>query len=114
MCMKDVNANIQCFDGRVGGLFGSFGFSSMLESVRAEEKDGNYIIGGFNIVTFINIRGTNNLDVQDNPINNKQKLHFRLRLTKLSENKEEQISYNLKDFVIDLSKSDDIHKACFD
>ena len=43
----------------------------------------------------------------------KRTLNFRIRLTKLSENPEEQISYDLNDFDIDLSDDSIIKKACF-
>lgn len=114
MCMKYVNINVQCFDPAPNSLLANVGFSSILDSVKAEQKDDKIIIGGFNIVTFINIRGTNDKSKTDNPLNAKKKLTFRVRLTKLDPDETKQISYNLKDFTIDLSDPSVIHRACFE
>lgn len=114
MCMKYVNINVQCFETNTKTIFGNREFSSLLDSVKAEQKENRYIIGGFSIVTFINIRGTINETTKDNPLNNKEKLDLRIRLTKLNEDKSKQTSYNLKDFSIDLSDETVVHKACFD
>lgn len=113
MCMKYVNSNIQCFDNTTKDLFGNIGFSSILESVKSEQNDDKFIIDKFNIVTFINIRGTKSESNSNNPVDMKKKMNFRIRLTKLSENEDEQISYDLKDFDIDLSDESIIKKACF-
>lgn len=114
MCMKYVNVNVQCFEINTNAIFGNREFSSLLDSVKAEQKNDKYSIGGFSIVTFINIRGTINEGTIDNPLNNKENLDFRIRLTKLNEDKSKQTSYNLKDFSIDLSDNSVVHKACFD
>lgn len=113
MCMKYINTNIQCFDITTKDLFGNVGFSSILESVKSKQIDDKFLIDGFNIVTFINIRGTKSESNPNNPVDMKKKLSFRIRLTKLSENEEEQISYDLNDFDIDLSDEAIIKKACF-
>ena len=113
MCMKYVNAIIQCFNDKSSGVFSVLNFSSIIESVSSEKKDDKYEIGGFSVAAFINIRGTRNTEIKDNPLNNGQTLNFRIRLTKLSEKPEEQLSYDLKDFTIDLSDSDNLHEACF-
>lgn len=113
MCMKYVNANVQCFDSVTNNIFnlGRTGFSSILDSVKAKEKNGKYYIGDFNIVTFLNIRGTKGGDNLSNPVDAQKKLIFRVRLTKLDEDSEKQLSYDLKDFEVDLSKK--VHQACF-
>ncbi len=113
MCMKYINSNVQCFNLSTKGLLGNVGFSSILDSVKSIQKEDKYIIDDFSIVTFINIRGTKNENNMENPLNAKKKLNFRIRLTKLSENEDEQISYDLKDFDIDLSDESVVKKACF-
>ena len=114
MCMKYVNINVQCFETKTNAIFGNREFLSLLDSVKAERKDNKYSIGGFSVVTFINIRGTKNTDTKDNPLNKKEKLDFRIRLTKLTADKNKQTSYNLKDFSMDLSDESVLSKACFD
>lgn len=114
MCMKYVNINVQCFETKTNAIFGNREFLSLLDSVKAERKDNKYSIGGFSVVTFINIRGTKNTDTKDNPLNKKEKLDFRIRLTKLTADKNKQTSYNLKDFSMDLSDESVVSKACFD
>lgn len=114
MCMKYVNINVQCFKPKTKSLFVNTDCPSLLATVKAERKEDKYVIGGFGIATFINIRGTVNEQNTDNPLNNKEKLDFRLRLTKLDEDKNKQKSYNLKDFSIDLSENSVVHHACFD
>lgn len=113
MCMKYVNINVQCFETKTNAIFGNREFLSLLDSVKAERKDNKYSIGGFSVVTFINIRGTKNTDTKDNPLNKKEKLDFRIRLTKLTADKNKQTSYNLKDFSMDLSDESVVSKACF-
>ena len=113
MCMKYINTNVQCFSTSIKDLFGNIGFSSILESVKSEQRDSKFVIDNFSIVTFVNVRGTQSESNPDNPVDNGKKLNFRIRLTKLSENEEEQISYDLKDFDIDLSDNSIIKQACF-
>lgn len=113
MCMKYINTNIQCFESSVNDLFGNIGFSSIVDSVKSEQKDNKFVVGNFNITAFVNIRGTQSESNPDNPVDMKRTLNFRIRLTKLSENPEEQISYDLNDFDIDLSDDSIIKKACF-
>ena len=113
MCMKYVNSNIQCFDLASKGLFGTIGLSDIIESVKSSQKDDKFVVGNFNIVAFINIRGTKSETNKNNPLDMGRKLNFRIRLTKLSETPEKQLSYDLKDFDIDLSDKSIIKEACF-
>ena len=76
MCMKYINGNIQCFKEMTKDIYGNIGFSSILDSVQSEQKEEKVVIGGFNIVTFINIRGTKSQKNSDNPIDMKKKAEF--------------------------------------
>lgn len=116
MCMKYVNVNVCCFDDINNNLLnlGRMTFTSMLESVRAKEKNDKFVIGGFNIVTFINIRGTRDGNNSDNPLDSNKKLDFKIRLTKLDVEPSKQLSYDLKDFSVDLSNKVSARHACFD
>ena len=116
MCMKYVNVNVCCFDNINNNILnlGRMTFTSMLESVKSKEKNGKYIIGGFSIVTFVNIRGTSSGNNMDNPLDSDKKLDFKIRLTKLDAEPANQLSYDLKDFSVDLSRKGSSHHACFD
>lgn len=114
MCVQYVNTNVQCFNTIKRGLLWDTGFSSILSSVKAEEKDNKFVIGDFSIVTFINIRGTQDENNTNNPLVKKSKLSFRIRLTKVDKDPQKQLSYDIKDFDIDLSDRSKIHSACFD
>lgn len=113
MCMKYVNVSVQCFDKNPLKLMGTSGISSIIDSVKCTTKGGKIILGKFDIATFINIRGTSSGDNPQNPVDTQQVLDFRIRLTRLNENGDNQVSYDLKDFIIDLSNPDIIHRAGF-
>lgn len=115
MCMKYVNTNVQCFSSVATSILGHTGFSAIIESVKAEKNDEKYIIGGFNIVTFVNIRGTRGKNnTENNSLDRKDTLKFLIRLTKLDSDPEKQLSYDLKEFEIDLSDHKNLRHACFD
>lgn len=116
MCMKYINVNVQCFESVSNSILGlgRTTFSSMIGSVKSKEKHGKYIVDDFNVVTFVNIRGTKDAKNPENPLDSGKKMCFRVRLTKLDEKEENQLSYDLKDFEIDLSDKKLIHHACFD
>lgn len=109
--MKFINVNTQCFKNNF--LLGQNGALSLISSIDSTQENDKYIIGAFSIITFISIRGTINKNDKDNPLDTNKTLSFRIRFTKLDEDSEKQLSYDLKDFDIDLKK-EKIHKACFD
>lgn len=113
MCMKYVNVSVQCFDRNTLKFLGGSGLSSLLDSVKCSEKDGCFFIGKFDIVTFVNVRGTTSGNNPENPVDRKATLDFRIRLTYLDENSEGEFSYNLGDFSMDLSSEDILHEASF-
>lgn len=116
MCMKYVNVNVQCFDVNPLRLGRGNILASLIDTVRCTHiKKGDVCrLDSFSIITFINIRGTGKGNNPDNPVDGKKTLNFKVRLTKLSKDVESQTSYDLRDFSIDLSKSDIRHKACFE
>lgn len=115
MCMKYVNANVQCFNNSSSQLwFGNGGLSSFIKSVNCVKRDnGRYQVEKFGIAIFVNIRGSEN-DKQNNPLEQKKVLEFKIRLTKTSTQKDRQLSYDLASFTINLSDRDLIQTACFD
>lgn len=113
MCMRYINTNVQCFDSISKGLLGHIGFSSLLNTVGAKECGEQFLVDTFNIVTFVNIRGSKNGDKADNPIDAKMKLEFCVRLTKLDREPDKQLSYDIDKFYIDLSDESQLKKSCF-
>lgn len=113
MCMKYVNANVQCFSSAGPSYFSLLKQPLCCESVKAKEVNGKYIIGNFDIVTFVNIRGTTAGNNKDNPLDAKEKLEFKIRLTKLDPDPEKQLSYDLGEFTMDLSDKSNVRTACF-
>lgn len=73
MCMKYVNANVQCFNNSSSQLwFGNGGLSSFIKSVNCVKRDnGRYQVEKFGIAIFVNIRGSEN-DKQNNPLEQKK------------------------------------------
>ena len=114
MCMKYINVNVQCFAKGSIGAWNNSDFSKMISSVKAKDKDSSIIVDGFDIAVFINVRGTQSGTNTNNALDMKRKLHFRVRLTKLDSDKSKQLSYDLKDFSVDLSDRNIVQKACFE
>lgn len=112
MCKKYINSNVHCFNAVNSNILGGIGFAPILSSVNAKNKDGTFIIGGFDIVVFLNIRGTKDGNNSQNPVDAGKKLYFKVRLTKLDGALDNQLSYDIKDFEIDLAKEKK-HESCF-
>lgn len=117
MCMSCLNVNVQCFNSVKSDLKGYTSFLQLTDSVNAQKIGDSYIIGGLNIVAFMNIRGSrinsNTID-PENPLDTGKKLFFKIRLTKLNPDQTDQLSYDLtdKDIEWDLSR-EPIKRACF-
>ena len=113
MCMKYVNTNVQCFESGTSGFFERSDFIHMINKVEARKKEDFVVVSGFNVVVFINIRGTQGKANPDNPLDAGEKLNFLIRLTKLDTNEDKQLSYTLQKFDIDLSDKAIQQQACF-
>lgn len=113
MCYKYVNTNVQCFKTVKNSLLGNTQFSNIVDTVYSKQKNNKFIIDDFSIVTFINIRGTKSNNPY-NPLDQKKKLLFKIRLTKIHKEESKQLSYDLRDFSIDLSDKTQVKTACFD
>lgn len=111
--MKYVNTNVQCFECGTPGILGRSDFSHMISEVDSRKKDDFVTIGEFNVVVFINIRGTQSGNDLENPLDMGKKLKFLIRLTKVDTNEDNQLSYTLGEFDIDLSDMNIRQHACF-
>ena len=112
MFEKYINTNILCVDSNGRNILRGLNFSELRSSVSAKKKEEKFVVGGFDIVVFLNIRGTSSKNDSDNPVDNGGKLFFRIRLTKLDGDKNKRLSYDIKDFEVDLSKEKK-HESCF-
>lgn len=115
MCMKYVNANVQCFNNKLSQIIWGGGMvSSFIDKVQCSKlENGRYDVDRFGIALFINIRGNEN-DTANNPLEQGKCLDIKVRLTRLSRDENEQFSYDLKEFAIDLSDKSIIQQVCFD
>lgn len=115
MCMKYVNANVFCFGSVGSNLAGRAVYKASLDKVRAAKKSsGKFVIDNFDIVAFLNIRGSSEKEHSQSPLDQKKKLDFMIRLTKVDEEASNRKSYNLRQFYVDFSKPLQLQHACFD
>lgn len=115
MCMKYVNTTVQCFNNSVSQYwFGNGGLSSFIQDVKcSKESETKYSVRKFGIVVFVNIRGSAN-DKMNNPLEQKEELEFKIRLTHLSSDSHKRLSYDLTSFSVNLADDSLIQTACFD
>ena len=118
MCMKYLNATVECYqsvlksDNSIVSLSGPFD-----KIVVNENKEGVFSVGGFAVVTHVNMLGTNKPENKKNSSLEKQeKLEVVVRLTRCDRDVSKQIGIDLDKFVIDPYSEDNkknIHQACF-
>ena len=120
MCMKYVNATVECFSSVGLNQQGQpISFLHPLNTITAvREPDGSLSIGNFVIRTCINVLGTNNeAKKAENPISLGSNLSFILRLTKCAENAEDRLGLDLETYEINLAELKDkkkLNRACYD
>lgn len=114
MCFNYINANVLCCKSVQTNFENGVVLSPIINSVTATKQNNNkFEVEDFSIVTFINIRGTQNNQNKLNPLDMGEKLCFKIRLTRLATESKDQLSYDLSEFNIDLSKKENIKRACF-
>lgn len=107
MCMKYVNATVECYrvvaqnsEGQVSIFYDPF---DTITAVR--NGDGSFSIGGFALKTAICVLGTDNeKHTDENPICKKDKLFFKIRLTKCSTDEEKRLGIDLDEFEVNLGE----------
>lgn len=111
MCMKYVNAVACCYKSieEVNKTIVSYKYP--FDTIDVEDKEP--AICDFYIITNISIRGTlNEKEKLDNPIEQKKKLEFVIRITKCDSDPDKRQGADLDRFVVDLGK-ENIQNACF-
>lgn len=117
MCMKNVNAVARLYNeveirnnpNRIST------FKNQFDIISAKfNKENNPYIGDFYIVSEVNLLGTaNQEDSETNIVEQRKKVKFKVRITKLSNENDKQYSWDVDEFVIDTSKEGLIIKgAC--
>lgn len=118
MCMKYVNASIRCYKSAtaVNGVVTAY--ESPFVKIKCIPEDDKIFIKDFYVVTAIDFLGTNNSEhYADNPLAQKGKYDFIIRITKCSADEDERIGYDLRTFSIDIDDmylNNLVEKACFD
>ena len=113
MCMKYVNATISFFTDVITRNDIPVSYSNPFEGLKVSSN--NLKIGDFCIVVNINILGTDDKNVTDNILNNREKVEATVRLTKCSSNPDERMGKDLSTFIIDTKERNDlISHACYD
>ena len=86
--------------------------------IQSEKKQSGISIGNFVVITQIDLIGTNKAEAhRENPLVQRAKLDFIIRLTKCDKEKSNRLGFDLDAFTIDLNEMEQkrlIHKACFD
>ena len=111
MCMKYVNATVCCYKSIIDVNKKIVSYNLPFDTIDAEDK--RPAICDFQIVTQISIRGTlNEHEIPYNPIEQKKKLEFVVRITKCDADESKRQGADLDRFVVDLEK-EKIQMACF-
>lgn len=120
MCMKYVNAAIECFLSVREEKGCPIVFINPFDEILSNKKeDGKFYLPDFKLITNINIIGTADQIKQTDHILYRDggKLDFIIRLTKCHRDINRRIYYDLDSFSLDiksLRKSDQMDMACFD
>lgn len=116
MCMKYVNSTVECYrvvalnaQGQVSVFYDPFD-----TIIASTEADGSYSIGGFSIKTGVCILGTDNDNhAAENPISQRAKLKFTIRMTKCAKEPENRLGIDLDEFTVDIGQLIDDNKVSF-
>lgn len=119
MCMKYVNSTVECYTSMASNSSGSVSYSNLFNRIHASvRQNGNMEVGGFIVVTRINILGTAHKEHENaNILMQRGTLDVIIRLTKCSPDESKQLCIDLDSFSLDLKKEDKekhIDHACFD
>lgn len=107
MCMINVNAFMELYDGVTGDL-GNRNFIKLFDSIElSRDENGNCCIKDIYLVININImKSFNENNIKYNVLNNHGKLHVQLQLVK---NGDDNISISLSEFKYDFSELGENH-----
>lgn len=103
MCMKNVNATV-CLFASVRRNDEYVSFSLPFDTIKCALRNNTPYISDFFIVANVNLMGTTNEEAKShNIVQNEKKLNCLLRLTKISKESNERVSWDIEEFSIDAS-----------
>ena len=103
MCMKSVNATVNLF-ASVRKSEDYISFSVPFDTIKCIIKNNVPYISDFFIVANINLMGTTNEDTKSlNVVESNKELFCLMRLTKISKDSSERVSWDIEQFSIDAS-----------
>lgn len=112
MCIKYINTNTALFKNVTKNNSDVTGFLEPFDCIIADCIDNVVSIKDFNIVTYINLMGSKNKNV-DNILTDGKTLQVCIRLTKCTQNSNECLSIDLDTFEIETKNSKNIiYDAC--
>lgn len=111
MCRKYINTIARCYDD-VEYCQNTYMLKKQFDSILIKyDEDKLPYIGGFYIVTDINILGTGKPENYDqNELEQGKKLKFKVRITKLNKDSQAQYSWDLDTFEVDTAEKSE--EAC--
>ena len=118
MCMKYLNVTVECYQSVLKSENGIVSLNVPLDKIVVKEnQEGIFSIGGFAVVTHVNMLGTNRSENKEkSTLEKKEKLEVVVRLTRCDKDERKQIGIDLDKFVIDPYSQENqknIHRACF-
>lgn len=112
MCMRYVNANAALFKSVTKSNNDIVGLLEPFDCIVAEDNNGTVAIKEFNIISYVNLLGSNGKKAQ-NIIDTQDTLQVCIRLTKCTKDEDERLSVDLDKFDIVTKGSNDIvYDAC--
>ena len=120
MCKKYVNANLTSFESIVSENETPLVFRNPFDEIKAQKNvDGSYQINSFQILSNINILGTDDISKKQDHILYRAngELDFIIRLTKCDRDPDKRFYFDLDEFTINIKELRDAHQvdgACFD
>lgn len=103
MCMKSVNATVNLF-ASVRKSDEYISFSVPFDTIKCIIRNNVPYISDFFIVANMNLMGTTREDAKKiNVVENNKELFCLIRLTKISNNPDERVSWDIEQFSIDTS-----------
>lgn len=117
MCMKYINTTARCFKSILMENDKIISYNAPFKSIKSNSDSDVISIDTFSVVTQIDFLGTNtDSNKMENPLEQKQKIDFIIRLTKCDLDETKRIGFDLDTFSIDLEEMYDkeqVYMACF-
>ena len=116
MCVRNLNAITRLYD------YVDFNkqnpsksiYQNQFDIITAKfDEDGNPYIGGFYIVTDINVLGTTKEEYEkENFLNQHKAFNVKIRITKLNPDENKQYTWDIDTFTVNTANDDLIENAC--